>query len=56
MKRVIRVGSRDSKLAVAQTEVVLNDIVKVHPKIEFVLVTMKTTGDMEECFSLQNQR
>lgn len=45
MKRVIRVGSRDSTLAVAQTELVLNDIIKVHPKIEFVLVTMKTTGD-----------
>lgn len=45
MKRVVRVGSRDSKLAVAQTEIALNEIRKVHPEITFELVTMKTTGD-----------
>lgn len=46
VKKVIRVGSRDSKLAVAQTELALNEITKVHPDITFELVTMKTTGDM----------
>lgn len=46
MKKVIRVGSRDSKLAVVQTELALNEIAKVHPDITFELVTMKTTGDM----------
>lgn len=45
MKRVIRVGSRDSKLAVAQTEIALQKIRKAHPEITFELVTMKTTGD-----------
>ena len=44
MKKV-RVGSRDSKLAVIQTELVLNEIQKKHPEIEFELITMKTTGD-----------
>lgn len=45
MKRVIRVGSRDSKLAVAQTMLVLDEIKKSNPNIQFELVTMKTTGD-----------
>lgn len=45
MKKIVRVGSRDSKLAVAQTQSVLHDIKKVHPEIEFELITMKTTGD-----------
>lgn len=43
--RKIRVGSRDSKLAVAQTELMLEEIRKKHPEIEFELITMKTTGD-----------
>ena len=43
--RKIRVGSRDSKLAVAQTELMLDEIRKKHPEIEFELITMKTTGD-----------
>jgi len=45
VKRVIRVGSRDSKLAVAQTMSVLTVMEKEHPEITFELVTMKTTGD-----------
>lgn len=45
MDRVIKVGSRDSKLAVAQTELIINQIKKVHPELTFELVTMKTTGD-----------
>lgn len=45
MNRIVRVGSRDSKLAVAQTEIVLEGIRKAHPEITFELVTMKTTGD-----------
>lgn len=45
MKRIIRVGSRDSKLAVAQTLLALEGVKEVHPEIEFELVTMKTTGD-----------
>ncbi len=45
MKRVIRVGSRDSKLALVQTQIILNQVRKVHPEIAFEVVTMKTTGD-----------
>lgn len=45
MKKTIRVGSRDSKLAVAQTMLMLNEIEKCHPEISFELITMKTTGD-----------
>lgn len=44
-KRIIRVGSRESALAVAQTWLVLHQIEAAHPEIEFELVTMKTTGD-----------
>lgn len=43
MKLVI--GSRDSKLAVIQSELVMQAIAKVHPEIQLELVTMKTTGD-----------
>ncbi len=44
-KRIIRVGSRESALAVAQTWLVLHQIEEAHPEITFELVTMKTTGD-----------
>ncbi len=44
-KRIIRVGSRESALAVAQTWLVLHQIEAAHPEIDFELVTMKTTGD-----------
>ena len=45
MKKKIIVGSRDSKLAVAQTRLVMNLIKKTNPHMELELVTMKTTGD-----------
>ena len=45
MKKKIRVGSRESKLAVAQTEEILEEVRAFHPEVEFELVTMKTTGD-----------
>ena len=45
MKRKIIVGSRDSKLAVAQTKLVMDLIEKANPNITLELVTMKTTGD-----------
>ena len=44
-KQHIRVGSRESALAVAQTWLVLNRIRERYPEVEFELVTMKTTGD-----------
>ncbi|MFI3238332.1 MAG: hydroxymethylbilane synthase [Lachnospiraceae bacterium] len=42
----IRVGSRESKLAVIQSQMVMDCIKKHHPDIELELVTMKTTGDI----------
>ncbi len=43
---VINVGSRDSALAVAQSELVMGDLKKLNPSLDFKLVTMKTTGDI----------
>ncbi|MCD2491788.1 hydroxymethylbilane synthase [Lacrimispora sp. NSJ-141] len=45
-RRVIRVGSRESRLAVEQTMLLLRKIEEYHPELQFELVTMKTTGDM----------
>ncbi|HWQ77473.1 MAG TPA: hydroxymethylbilane synthase [Anaerovoracaceae bacterium] len=42
----IRIGSRESKLAVIQAETIMDLICRGHPEIELELVTMKTTGDM----------
>ena len=41
----IRVGSRDSRLAVIQSELVMEAIRAGDPGVELELVTMKTTGD-----------
>lgn len=46
MKRCIRVGSRESKLAVIQTKQMIDKIKVHHPELVFELVTMKTSGDM----------
>lgn len=43
---IIRVGSRDSILAIKQAEIVIAAIKKCDPNIQTELVTMKTTGDM----------
>lgn len=44
--RKIRIGSRESKLAVVQSELVMDLIRQAHPEIELELITMKTTGDI----------
>lgn len=41
----IVIGSRESRLAVIQTEKVINFIRENHPELEIELVTMETTGD-----------
>ncbi|SHH99912.1 hydroxymethylbilane synthase [Sporobacter termitidis DSM 10068] len=46
MKRLLRVGSRESKLAVIQARLVIDTIRRHHPELEFELVTMKTSGDV----------
>lgn len=45
MNKKIRVGSRESRLAVIQSEIVIDIINKYCPQYETELVTMKTTGD-----------
>ena len=42
----IRIGSRDSRLAVIQSEMVIDSIRVYDPTAEVELVTMKTTGDL----------
>ncbi len=44
--RTVRVGSRDSLLAVTQAEMVIDAIRRFDPGIKTELVTMKTTGDI----------
>lgn len=43
--KTVRVGSRDSKLAVVQAQMVIKAIQQYDPGIRTELVTMKTTGD-----------
>ncbi|MDY2814467.1 MAG: hydroxymethylbilane synthase [Dorea sp.] len=45
MNRKIVIGSRASRLAVIQTEKIIEYIQRIHPEIETELVTMETTGD-----------
>jgi len=45
MIRTIKVGSRDSALAVIQAEIVVNAIKEKNPAIDFEIITIKTTGD-----------
>ena len=45
MQTVIRIGSRSSRLAVIQAEIVKEKILKFHPEFRIEIVTMKTTGD-----------
>lgn len=42
----IRIGSRESRLAVVQSEMVVAAIRRHDPSIEIELITMKTTGDI----------
>ena len=41
----LRIGSRESRLAVVQSELVMAAIRSAHPELELDLLTMKTTGD-----------
>ena len=44
-ENIIRVGSRASRLAVIQSEIVMNQIEEACPGVRTELITMKTTGD-----------
>jgi len=43
--KIIRVGSRDSALAVIQANIVIDAVKKTNPNIDFEIVTITTTGD-----------
>ncbi len=43
--KTVRVGSRDSRLALAQTKIVIDEIKRYDPSIKIELITMKTKGD-----------
>jgi len=45
-KQKIRIGSRDSKLAVIQANMIKEAIEKNNPEMEVEIITMKTTGDL----------
>ena len=45
MSPVIRIGSRQSRLAVIQAEIVKKQIERAHPEVKAEIITMKTTGD-----------
>ena len=45
MGNIIRIGTRDSALAVAQAELLRQSVMAHHPDCEAVLVKMKTAGD-----------
>lgn len=45
MKKIIKVGTRESDLAIAQSKWVIAAVQKKYPYLEFELVPMKTSGD-----------
>jgi hydroxymethylbilane synthase len=48
MMKTIRVGTRGSRLAIAQTEIALVALRKVHPQIRFEVITISTKGDVDK--------
>jgi hydroxymethylbilane synthase len=48
MKKTIRVGTRGSRLAIAQTEIALVALRKAHPQIRFEVITISTKGDVDK--------
>src|SRR5699024_12082133 len=45
MQSVIKIGSRESQLAVRQAEIIRAQIMSCDPGIRVEIITMKTTGD-----------
>jgi len=46
MKKIIKVGSRQSYLALAQSRIIIDEVQKKYPALQFELVGIKTTGDV----------
>lgn len=45
MQKTVRIGSRESLLAVRQAEIIRDQILRLCPETEVEIMTMKTTGD-----------
>lgn len=45
-KKVFRVGSRKSQLALTQTKLIISMLSKKHPDKQFEVITMDTIGDL----------
>jgi len=45
MAKKILIGTRNSPLAIAQAQIVIDSVKKTNPSIDFKIVTIKTTGD-----------
>jgi hydroxymethylbilane synthase len=48
MIKTVRVGTRGSRLAIAQTEIALAALRKVHPHVRFEVVAISTKGDVDK--------
>ncbi len=46
--KTIRVGTRGSRLAVAQTELALSSLRRTHPEANFEVITISTRGDVDK--------
>jgi hydroxymethylbilane synthase len=46
--KTIRVGTRGSRLAIAQTEIALVALRKVHPQVRFEVIPISTKGDVDK--------
>ena len=44
-EKIVRVGTRESALAMAQTVEVVGKLKHVHPDVKFEIISMKTIGD-----------
>jgi hydroxymethylbilane synthase len=47
MIKTVRVGTRGSRLAIAQTEIALTALRKVHPHVRFEVIAISTKGDVD---------
>jgi hydroxymethylbilane synthase len=54
MRDVIRIGSRESALAIAQSRIVMDAISRSRPELKLELVTMKTLGDIRPDLALES--
>src|SRR3712207_8225077 len=56
-EKTIRVGTRGSRLAIAQTEIALVALRKAHPHIRFEVIPISTKGDVDKrpLFSLDEK-